>query len=82
MFSRKALKPLAGIRKKVRLMEENESIDMESFDAEDVSEFEADFMNVGVSHKMHERYIYVCIYTKILDTLSSVLQYNFIYKYI
>lgn len=82
MFSKKAPEPLAGIRKKVRLMEKNESVDAESFDAEDVSEFEADFMNVGASYKMHERYIYVCIYMKILDTLHSMLQYNFIYKYI
>ncbi|XP_012528329.2 uncharacterized protein LOC105831947 [Monomorium pharaonis] len=45
--------PLAGIRKRIQLMDHDESVD--SFDAEDVSEFEADFMNVGISHKMHER---------------------------
>lgn len=53
MFSKKARKPLAGIRKRIDLMEQDESVD--SLDAEDVSEFEADFMNVGMSHKMHER---------------------------
>ncbi|KYQ58063.1 hypothetical protein ALC60_03115 [Trachymyrmex zeteki] len=56
MFSKKAFKPdpkpYAGIRKKMKSMK-NESVD--TFDAEDVSEFEADFMNVGISHKMYER---------------------------
>jgi len=53
MFSRKAFKPLAGIRKRTKLLEQDESVD--SFDSEDVSEFEADFMNVGMSHKMYEK---------------------------
>ncbi|EZA61041.1 uncharacterized protein LOC105287565 [Ooceraea biroi] len=68
LFSRKAAKPtrsrkpemsselkepsLAGIRGKLRLIEEE---DMEIFDAEDMSEFESDFMNVSESHRMHER---------------------------
>ncbi|XP_011879512.1 PREDICTED: uncharacterized protein LOC105568437 [Vollenhovia emeryi] len=54
MFSRRAAsRPLAGIRNKMQVMKQDEPVD--HFDAEDVSEFEADFMNVGVSHKMHER---------------------------
>ncbi|KYN05654.1 PREDICTED: uncharacterized protein LOC108771456 [Cyphomyrmex costatus] len=57
MFSKKAVrsltKPLAGIRKRMELKYKDESVD--SFDAEDVSEFEADFMNIGISHKMYER---------------------------
>ncbi|XP_011704124.1 PREDICTED: uncharacterized protein LOC105459637 [Wasmannia auropunctata] len=56
MYSRKTARPLAGIRKKEKIMK---SIDkdntVDTFDAEDVSEFEADFLNVGTSHKMHER---------------------------
>ncbi|KYN20731.1 hypothetical protein ALC57_06637 [Trachymyrmex cornetzi] len=60
MFSKKATfksairtKPLAGIHKKMKFIEKDESVD--NFDAEDVSEFEADFTNVGTSYKMYER---------------------------
>ncbi|TGZ52220.1 Uncharacterized protein DBV15_03761 [Temnothorax longispinosus] len=58
MFSKRAIpasltKPLAGIRKRMEMIEKDESVD--GFDAEDVSEFEADFMNVGMSHRMYER---------------------------
>ncbi|XP_024888472.1 uncharacterized protein LOC112465233 [Temnothorax curvispinosus] len=58
MFSKRAIpasltKPLAGIRKRMEMIEKDESVD--GFDAEDVSEFEADFMNIGMSHRMYER---------------------------
>jgi len=78
MFSRKASDPLAGVRKKMKLLDQDESVD--SFDAEDVSEFESDFMNVGMSHKMYVRYVYkFIIYTKILYIAFNV-GYNFMYK--
>ncbi|XP_018054184.1 PREDICTED: uncharacterized protein LOC108691060 isoform X1 [Atta colombica] len=60
MFSKKATfksatrtKPLAGIHKKMKFIKKDESVD--NFDAEDISEFETDFMNVGTSHKMYKR---------------------------
>ncbi|KAG5312140.1 NGRN protein, partial [Acromyrmex insinuator] len=60
MFSKKAtfksatrIKPFAGIQKKMKFIEKDESVD--HFDPEDISEFEADFMNVGISRKMYER---------------------------
>jgi len=56
MFSRKTFDPLAGVRKRMKLLDQDESVD--NFDAEDLGEFESDFMNVGISHKMHERYVY------------------------
>lgn len=57
-FSKKCFKPHAGIRSRMQLIKQNEQdIDIENFDSEDLSEFEADFMNVDESHKMHERYI-------------------------
>lgn len=59
---RRSTNSFAGIRNRLKLIEENESSDFEDLDAHDISEFEADFMNVGESHKMHERYIYVYIY--------------------
>ena len=63
MFSKKATfksatrtRPLAGIQKRMKkFIEKNESAD--NFDAEDISEFEADFTNVDISHKMYERYV-------------------------
>lgn len=58
MFSKKYFKPHAGIRSRMQLIQQDEQdVDIENFDSEDLSEFEADFMNVGESHKMHERYI-------------------------
>lgn len=62
MFSKKYFKPLAGVRTRLQLMKKDEQdVDIENFDSEDLSEFEADFMNVGESHKMHERYThYIC----------------------
>lgn len=57
MFSRKSYNPLAGIRHKMKVMEEDGSVDLESLDIEDTSEYESDFTKLGVSHKMHERYI-------------------------
>lgn len=56
MFSMKREKALVGIRGKVKLMEQDEQVDIEEFDAQDVSEYEADFMDVGKSYKMHKRY--------------------------
>jgi len=67
MFSRKA--SLAGVRKRMKLLDQDESVD--SFDAEDVSEFESDFMNVSMSHKMYVRYVYKFIL--ILYILHSML---------
>lgn len=62
MFSKKHSKPLAGIHRKMKVMKQNdqniENFDIESFDSEDLGEFESDFMNVGKSHKMHEWYLY------------------------
>ncbi|XP_011260724.1 uncharacterized protein LOC105254002 [Camponotus floridanus] len=56
MFSKKYFKPLAGIRSRMQLIKQDEqNVDIENFDNEDLSEFEADFMNVGESHKIHER---------------------------
>lgn len=84
MFSRRAPNwntPLAGVRKRMQLMDQDESVD--SFDNEDISEFETDFMNIGTSHKIHERYIYIFYsYIKILFILSLLkiiyifLQFN------
>jgi len=60
MFSKKYFKPLAGIRSRMQLIKQDvQNVDIENFDSEDLSEFEADFMNVGESHKIHERYIYL-----------------------
>lgn len=56
MFSRRAAEPLVGVRKRAKMLEKNESVD--SFDAEDLSEFESDFMNVGMSQKMYEKYVF------------------------
>lgn len=58
MFSTKRplTNSLAGIRNRLKLIEEEESGDYEELDAQDMSEFEADFMNVSESHRMHERY--------------------------
>ncbi|KAL0102358.1 hypothetical protein PUN28_018702 [Cardiocondyla obscurior] len=53
MFSRKAPDTLVGIRRRIKLMKNDESV--EDLDPEDVSQFEADFMNVGMSHRMYER---------------------------
>ncbi|KAL6420484.1 hypothetical protein ACFW04_014467 [Cataglyphis niger] len=56
MFSKKYFKPFAGVRSKMQIIKQNESdINIEHFDNEDLSEFEADFMNVGESHKIYER---------------------------
>lgn len=55
MFSKRAAEPLVGVRRRIKLFEKDESVD--SFDAEDLSEFESDFMNVGMSHKMYEKYV-------------------------
>ncbi|XP_012216199.2 neugrin isoform X1 [Linepithema humile] len=55
MFSRRSYNPLAGIRHKVEVMKEDGSVDLESFDIEDTSEYESDFMKLDMSHKMHER---------------------------
>lgn len=66
MYSRKATdRALFGVRKRLKLIDKNESVE-DAFDAEDISEFESDFMSVGMSHKMYERYVYVCTYTEIL----------------
>ncbi|XP_029175614.1 uncharacterized protein LOC114944059 [Nylanderia fulva] len=54
MFSKKYDKPLAAVRTKMKLMKQDQQ-DIEDIDIEDLGEFEADFMNVGESHKMHER---------------------------
>lgn len=56
MFSKKYFKPFAGVRSRMQIIKQNEpDTDIENFDSEDLSEFEADFMNIGESHKMHER---------------------------
>lgn len=68
MFSRRAAEPFVGIRKRMKFLEKNESI--ESFDAEDLDEFESDFTNVGESHKMYERY--VCTYTKMYNAFYVI----------
>jgi len=57
MFSRRVSNPLAGIRHKIKVMEEDGSVDLESLDIDDTSEYESDFMNLDESYKMHERYI-------------------------
>lgn len=58
MFSKKYFNPLAGIRSRMQLIQDDEqNVDIENFDSEDLNEFEADFTNVHESHKMHERYI-------------------------
>lgn len=58
MSSSKPFDPFAGIRGKIKIMKQDESkIDIKDFAADDTSEFETDFMNVGESHKTHERYI-------------------------
>jgi len=56
MFSRKYSNPFAGIRHKMKVMEQDGSVDLESIDIEDTGEYESDFMNLDESHKMHERY--------------------------
>ncbi|XP_011634356.1 uncharacterized protein LOC105425333 [Pogonomyrmex barbatus] len=58
MFSKKSFEPFAGIRRRGKLLQKIDQFDAETFDAEDVSELEADFMNVGESHKMHEKEIW------------------------
>lgn len=46
-----------GIKGKLKLTQmERSEHDPEDFDHEDIDEFESDFMNVHVSHRMHERY--------------------------
>lgn len=66
MFSMKYKKrTLPGIRHKVKLMQQDETQDVdleETLDPEDVSGHEADFMKVGESHKMHEWYVFMCDY--------------------
>lgn len=62
MFSKKYFKPFAGVRSRMQIIKQNESdIDIEHFDSEDLSEFEADFMNVGESHKIYERYRFIML---------------------
>lgn len=57
MFSRRHNKPLSGVRRRIKLPEENESHDTEDVNEYDISEYESDFFTVDESHKMHERYI-------------------------
>ena len=46
-----------GIKGKLKLTQtEGSEHDPENFDHDDIDEFESDFMNVHVSHKLHERY--------------------------
>ncbi|EFN76700.1 uncharacterized protein LOC105190326 isoform X1 [Harpegnathos saltator] len=56
MFSskRRLTNSLAGIRSKLKLLEDK-STDFDELDAHDIGEFEADFMNISESHKMYER---------------------------
>jgi len=87
MFSKKATfksatrtKPLAGIHKKMKFIEKDESVD--NFNAEDISEFETDFMNVNISHKMYKRYVLTFLYIIIFNAgicLYIYIQYIFIY---
>lgn len=46
--------PLAGIRSKIEVTENEE--DIETFDPEDTGEFEADFMEINKTHRMHVWY--------------------------
>ncbi|XP_020289861.1 uncharacterized protein LOC109857695 [Pseudomyrmex gracilis] len=56
MSGGKPFDPLAGIHGKIKIMKQNESeINIEDLTADDTSELEPDFMNVGESHKAHER---------------------------
>lgn len=48
---------LAGIRNRLKLVEEDGSNNYEELDPHDISEFESDFMNISESQKMHERYM-------------------------
>ncbi|XP_014488975.1 PREDICTED: uncharacterized protein LOC106752080 [Dinoponera quadriceps] len=60
MFSRRrnVTNSLSGIRNRLKLMKED-GLGVEEMDAQDMSEFEADFMNVSETHKMHEKEVKV-----------------------
>lgn len=80
MFSSKrSLKnSLAGIRNRQKLLEEDKSSDFEELDEQDISEFEADFMNIDESQKMHKRYYH--IYFLLIFILYTIIYICILYK--